>query len=412
MYLRRFHEPKTSFAMDMLTCDISDHGEYGRMFSSHAEKQLIAYLAWELVLEQLHSNSPRSWKKSRQPDAEPVQIFIDRIPCQWCEDLCNKTNMFLGMNIKLIWIHRYHPLADRCKCGGCMCDLPIPKVIVPMLEDIGIEDSLKLATSPKASICNQPKRKKSVARQLEIAEEALISVEKSSTIIGKSKTIAPMLPSFSTGTGYKARQKRIQKSFNPNEDTEDSETADEWIPIEPHSPPTKKTYQSQLATLMSEPATPSKASKTLALDFGGSDDEWRPGQSIPTKRKLFNTKGEGMSDQSHKKKCLGLSKKALTKTPHRQRLPISPGSSPNSTLNHFMYQEVSKSRAKATLSAANPKIMTPSPTPMKLSKSTVLASDTSPVVRKILKAKGRPRKTKSTSNAVSGLDELSWDRDF
>lgn len=125
------------------------------MISSHAEKQIIVFLAWDLLMEKFHFKSPRAWDKARKI-GQPIQIVVNRIACRWCEDLCEKTNSFLGMNLKLVWICRVQNLATRCKCGGCMCDLPTPKIIIPMLQDgEGVVEASTSKTITKSKLKNQ-----------------------------------------------------------------------------------------------------------------------------------------------------------------------------------------------------------------------------------------------------------------
>jgi hypothetical protein len=366
------------------------------MFSSHAEKQIIAFVAWEQVVEAMTSNSPRSWKRARKAEAEDeVEIFVSRIPCRWCEDLCQKTNAFLGMNMKLVFIRRVQNLADRCKCGGCICELPTPKVIIPMLENIAVGELLEpLLPSPQTPTKIYSTRQKTTIlaerpsknhKKLAAAAPFLTPETTSRTPIKPQKSVEKLLVS-----GSKRTQRSIPSEF------EMSDTEEEWIPVDMPPTPIKfpalsksmaKSTRKSLKSILASPRSnsnitaPLKA-KPVILDSDSDSDisEWKPKQSSATKRKSST----GMLEASPSKRPYFEPHRTSSLTNNGSRQVVQKNSSSVVSLTQYLYNQ----------------------------EKTVISVKTSPVksgsVRsspmKKAKSKGRPRKRRINSEVNE--DEL------
>lgn len=237
------------------------------MFSSHCEKQIIAFTVWELVLEEISSTSPRTWHKSRQGVTEDeVVIFVSRVPCSYCDDLCQKTNAFYGTNIKLVFINRVQKLADRCKCT-CLCDMPPPEIIIKVPED---PNPPVLETS---------------ATQLQIKQKS------------KHKRVNPKSASLPDPEDTpKIPPKRLSKPLaieTSSASEDDSEVDGVWSTSTKRSQ--KLVAKPEILTYGSSESPLRKAKKLKArpssLDPDDNSGEWKPTPNL--KRKLLETKSEG-----------------------------------------------------------------------------------------------------------------------
>lgn len=409
---------------------------------------------WDLLLERWSSGSLRNWKRAKlASDEEEVEILIDRIPCRWCKDLCSRTNEFLGTNIKLVFIHRVQPVADRCKCGGCICDLPKPQVAVPMLGNLGMEDPGESSRPIQQSTRKHPKQKPAVTPSKMSATATKL----------KQITAAASLPT--PGDTPRTPQKSVVKSATPSskkyqqaifiDSLEFSESEEEeWTRVDSPTPaklpsgrkmkPMKssKTKESNSVSLNSaiasslirkpvpKLATPSKAQHAFVESDNDSDmSEWKPRSSSATKRK----KSSVMSEKpSPKRQRIEPQKFSSTSYEHHQMSQ----NSPSSIFAQYRFaHEKTSSTAKPSSSKMTsiPSKMTPStkitPTPTKTTSakttpvkktssahimpkmSSLTRNDSSKMSpAKTPKRKDRPPKKSKTSSASASMqeDELSF----